>query len=439
MTLARAKKVIHLPHGFVKPTVLWPIASYKHRLKDRQEIEENIRRRKLVNQINLNELYDKWALYKNAKSDREKIEVRQNQLRKTIADLKNKNTMNADEQNVLTGSYQEIVRLQKTMTTMRKAFNEIHERFNSSFLALPNKLSPNTPEREHIVHEFGTKPEPNTEQCQHHLSHASLITFIDENQYFLQGDAAAYDSTFASKCLSYFRRHNFSQFINCDFIRTIVLESVAEPLENVYEVQHSFDEKTKNLVHLTGGGSWLSYLGCVTLSKIDKSHLPLRSVSCGRIYRPTTPNDAGLFDVTQSTGVQVLLSDFDVCIDERFESTLKLYIDMYEDIGIHFRVVHVPAEQLRKSACFTARIEMYSVSQRRYIEIGSLSHFGDFVSHRLRFQCEGAEKATQHKPHLILGTVCDATKLLGIILETHNGIIPPNILDKRAHFVHKNQ
>lgn len=425
-----ANKVISLPRNFIKPTVLWPISSYKHRLKNRQEIEENIKRRKLIDHINITELYANWELYKRAKTEKDTNETRQNQLKKIVANLKGKKVRNDNEQSVLSSNFQEMIALQKTLDSSRKSFHDIHEQFNTSFLSLPNKLSTNTPDQAEIVHQFGRKPDDSdSSRHQHHLTHSKLITFVDENCYFLQNEAATFDYTFALECLAYFRRHDFSQFNNCDFIRTIVLDSVAEPVENVFEVQHSFDEKNKNLVHLTGAGSWLSYLGCITLSKIDKPDLPFRSISAGRIYRPTIQNDSGLFDVTQSTGVQILLADFDVCINQRFESTLKLIIDMYEAIDVHFRVVYVPAHQLRKSECFAAHIEMYSPSQRRYIEIGNLSHFGDFLSHRLRFQCEGAEKATQHKPHIIMGTVCNVTKLLGIILETHNGIIPQKILN----------
>lgn len=435
----KANKVISLPQNFIKPTVLWPIASYKHRLKNRQEIEENIRRRKLTGQINLIELYDKWELYKCAKLEKENIEIQQNQLKKTISKFKEKKSLNTNEQSLLKSSFEKMITLQKTLDNNRKSFIGIHEQFNSSFLALPNKLSSITPDQQQIVHEFGQKPPDDSGQNQaHHLNYSSLITFINENFYFLQSEAAKFDYTFTLKCLDYFRQQNFSQFINCDFIRTIILESVAEPLENFHEVQHSFDENNRNLVHLTGGGSWLSYLGCITLSKIDKSELPFKSISSGRIYRPTRENDLGLFDVTQSNGVQILVADFDVSINEQFQSTLKLIINMYEHFlcGEHFRVVYVPAHQLRKSECFSAHIEMYSRSQKKYIEIGNLSHFGDFLSHRLRFQCEGAEKATQHKPHLIMGTVCNVTKLLGILLEQHNGTIPQNFFDHHA-FVQK--
>lgn len=428
--LMKANKIISLPRNFVKPTVLWPIASYKHRLKNRQEIEENVKLRKLNEQININELYTKWDLYRKAKAEKDDIETRQNQLKKIIANLKSRKLLDDNEKSVLNSNFQEMVTLQKTLDTTRKSFHDIHEQFNASFLSLPNKLSANTPAQEKIVHEYGRNVDVNVDAgYQHHLTHSKLIKFIDENFYFLQNEAATFDYAFTLKCLDYFRLHNFSQFNNCDFIRTIVLDSVAEPLDNVYEVQHSFDEKNRNLVHLTGAGSWLSYLGCITLSKIDKSNLPFRSISAGRIYRPTNKNDSGLFDVTQSTGIQILLADFDICINQQFESTLKLIIAMYEAIDIHFRVIYLPAHQLRKSECFTARIEMYSPSQRQYIEIGNLSHFGDFLSHRLRFQCEGAEKATQHKPHIILGTVCNVTKLLGIILETYNGKIPEKILN----------
>lgn len=65
------------------------------------------------------------------------------------------------------------------------------------------------------------------------------------------------------------------------------------------------------------------------------------------------------------------------------------------------------ASRLRKSNGFTARIELYSPSHKRYIKIKNSGQFGDFLSNRLRlrFQCEKVKKATQYKPHIILETV----------------------------------
>lgn len=406
---------------------LWPIFDYKNRLDNRNELAENIKRRRLMNKIDVSDLYDKWELYKTCESNVEKIEKRRAQLTKIISTLKGVDTLCEKDRHYLETCIQEARTLRKDYTAACNSFYDIQEQFNIQFLTLPNKLSSNTPDHMKIVYEYGEKP--SNDQYQHHLHYQHLIKFLNETCYFLQNDAAKFDLNFPLACLTYLKQHNFTQFCNADFVKTIVVEGGGISLTNLYEVFHNFHEKNSNLVHLVGNGSWLSFLGYIAKLKVDKTELPFNFVSNGKIYRPPTMIDFGLFDAAQSTSIQIFSADTEEHINERFKMILELITQIYKTLNMHFRIVHLPADQLQGAECFTARIEMYSPSMKKYVEIGNLSQFSNYISNRLRFQCERDATNSHYKPHIFGGTVCNVTKLLAIIIETNNGIIPDPILN----------
>lgn len=439
--LLKANTLVYVPRRFVQALfvshrnakenlrALWPIFDYKSRLGNRKELEENVKRRQLSDKINVADLCDKWELYKSSESRKEAIEKRRAQLSKLIIKLKSAKSLSEQDQNSCEAYIQEARTLRKDYDGVCDSFYDIQERFNIDYLALPNQLLPNTPDEEQIVYEFGSKLAG--DQSHHHLNYHHLINFFNETCYFLQNEAATFDLNFPLTCVDYFRQHDFAQFSNADFTKTIVVEGGGVPLESLYEIMHDFHENYSNLVHLVGSGSWLSFLGYIAKTKVDKTLLPLQFVSTGRIYHRTVAKDLGLLDAVQSTAIQIFVAGTEQQANERFQVTLGLITKIYKALNLHFRVVQVPASQLETAECSAVRIEMFSRSLNKYIAVGNLSMYSNYISYRLRFQCEKDETNSQYKPHIFGGTVCNVTKLLAIILETYDGTIPRTLLNHK--------
>lgn len=403
--------------GKHKSSVDIKAVSPRWRLKDRNEIEENLKRRGLENAINVPDLYKQWEIFQNSESRKVTILERQSELLQLIANLKSAATLSAEEKT----SLQSYAKERRELSIEYESSRDIRKDFLDIFLTLPNKLLPNTPDEPQIVLDFGQNL--STNPCKHHLSYDHLIDYYSDKAFYLRNDAAKFDIAFPIKCLDYFRCRGFTQFNNPDFSKTVIVEGAAVPLENLYKVEHSTNESS-NLVHLVGGGSWLSFMGFIAEYKFEEEQLPMQLISVGRSYRPTEPNDLGLFDVAQSSMVQVFLAGTEKEMDKKFNETLDLMIQMFKAIDIHFRVVYVPANQLELAECFAARIEMFSPHLKIYIEIGRLSYYQDHISKRVRFECD---RKREKFPRVLGGTVCNVTKLLAIILETHNGNIPNTI------------
>lgn len=401
---------------------LWPIFDYRYRLENRHVLEDNIKRRRLDNQINVDELYEQWEIYKTIEPKKKTIEKKQTILKKNRFKLKSIENLNDKQATWLKHNVEEAKELKKEYKIVCDSFYDIEARFNNNFLALPNILLSNTPNEPEIVL---THEEESTESHNKlHLNYDNLIEYFDDKTYYLKNDAAKFNQFFPLKCLNHFEHHGFAPFSNTDFVKTVVVEGSAIPLENVYEIQHEFHENCTNLVHLVGAGSWLSFMGFISHQLIEKEILPMKMVSSGKVYKLTKENDFGLFDAAQSTEIQLFSAGTEEQMNEQFKLTLELIIQIFKSIGMHFRVVHVPDNQLKLAECFATQIEMFSPHLKNYMEIGRLSHYGDYISKRLRFRCEIDENNTNYKPHIVCGTVCNVEKLLAIILETNNGIIP---------------
>lgn len=405
---------------------LIPILDHKNFLENRHELEENIRRRGLGNQINIATLYDQWEQYIEADSRKVAIEKQRSNLSKLIVKAKSEK---ADSS--IDDLLQEARGLRDEYKSACDRFYEIDEEFNNNFLELPNKLLSITPDEAQVIFSHGLNS-AKIEHTAHHLEHKHLIDYISETIYYLKKEAAHFDHILPNILIDQFRKHGFDQLSNPDFAKTVTVEGGGTALKNLYEIPQDYNKRCTNLLHLVGSGSWLSFLGFIAKLKIEKELLPMQFVSTGKIYRPTNGNTRGLFDVVQSTAVQVFLAGTETQMTEKFHTVLEFIIQIFKQLDIHFRVVHAPASQLHPTERFATRIEMYSPILEEYIEIGRLSQYGDIISKRLRFLCERDETHTHYKPHIIGGTVCNVTKFLAIILETHNGIIPNEILTQNS-------
>lgn len=403
--------------------VLTPVLDIEQRLGDRNEIENNIRRRQMTS-VNVSDLFDQWELNKAVRSKMKAIQNRQSLVSKLTHEAM-KSEPSEERENSVRKYTIEGQTLREDLRNLRDNSYQLEGNLMDNFLALPNKISADTPDEAQVLSSHGNTAIANSK---HHLMYEDQIDYFDETAYYLKGDAAKTDLLFPLNCVDYFRQNGFVQFSNPDFAKTVLVEGGATSLNDVYEVQHDDDEKCSNLVHLVGNGSMLSFLGFIAKLKIAETQLPLQWVSTGKIYIPARPSELGLYNTCQSTAVQVFAAGTKEQLHEKFNKTLEIFCKFYESTNLHFRVVCAPASELHPAECYKVRIEIFSPHLQRYIEVGSLSNYSDYISKRILF-CYDKNKIHWF-PHLLSGTFCNVTKLLAILLETNDGLIPKAFLEK---------
>lgn len=436
--LLKTRKIFHSSCRFVQALyvsgdktwrntrVISPVLDFENRLGDRTEIENSINRRGLSSSLNIIDICAQWDLYKTVENKKLEIEQRQKQLQRNVKKT-TKSEPSTDRENTLRKYKLEEEVLRQDLHNLLKYHLEIEGTFINSFLSIPNNVLDKAPDQENIIFTYGKQ---STEECVHHLSYNDSIDYYNQFSYYLTANAAKFDTFFPINCLDHFKSHGFVHLSNPDFVKTVLVEGAGLNVNDVFEVQHHHHENHTNLLHLVGNSSILSYLGFITRLRVYGTLLPVQWISIGKIYRRSISNSFGLYDHHQSTGVQIFIAGTKEQIFDKFNDTLNLISKFYESTGIHFRIVEIPANQLKMAECFAIRIEMYSPHFKKYIEIGNLSNYSDFISKRLSFIYEKDKKNNICDfPYILSGKICNVTRLLAILLESNNGKIPNHLLE----------
>lgn len=414
--------------------VLVPVLDFDRRLADKTKLVENLTRRKTS--IDVDDLYAQWELFKTVQANRKAVEARREQLRSLLRDLAKEikapdktGTMQEyrlevsalREKTELIEKYKvEATTLKEDSKNLLQHSHLLENTFINTFLDIPNDTHADTPDTEKL---FASSNEvAKIDGGPFHLEYENQIEYYDEKAYFLKNEAAQFDLHFPMHCVDFFRERKYVQFSNPDFAKTVLIEGGALPLDEFYEVTHSSHETCSNKLQLVGGGSMLSYLGFIAKLKVQPGRFPLRWISNGKQYTAKSDESAaGLFDVSQSTCVQTFLSGTQEQMDESFGNTIKDVQQLYESLGVHYRMMYVAANHLKSAECLSVRFEMYSPHLQRYIEVGRISNFTDYISKRILFHYD--VKGKSHFPHIVAGTVCNVTRVLAVLLESNRGDI----------------
>lgn len=98
------------------------------------------------------------------------------------------------------------------------------------------------------------------------------------------------------------------------------------------------------------------------------------------------------------------------------QSLLEIEEELYTELGLHFRVLDMPTEELGNSAFRKFDIEAYMPSKEGFGEISSTSNCTDYQS--LRLNCMYFDKNLEKKLlHTINGTAIAVPRIILAILE----------------------
>lgn len=384
---------------------------YAKRLANREQFEQTLKRRGADKIVDIPILYAQWQQLKEVEKRKRSVIPRLKYWRDIMDGAIVKPAITIEM------AKDKLKNAEKDWKLVNKERDAIEAIFYPNYLQLPNDLSEKAPDETQIVLSFGDKCD---NECSHsHLARTESIKYINESSYYLKDAAARFDLQFPIRCTEYFERNKFTLFNNPDFARTVVIEGAGVPQEKTFLIPRHYHECFTNLIHLPGNGSMISFLGFLCNLIFDDSLMPMQWVTAGKMYQPTGENAFGLYDVAQSTAVQVFVVCTKKQVDEKYSKTLALVVELLKTLNIHFRVVNVAAMDLHSSECFATSIEMYAPSLRKYIEIGRVSNYGDFISRRLNFHSAGHKKNVGEKPNIVSATH-NVTKLLAILLETEN-------------------
>ena len=312
---------------------------------------------------------------------------------------------------------------------------------------LPNLMHPEVPhggeDEGFLIEEVGIRSDFDFEP-KDHIELGERLRIIDFESgssvsgtkfYYLRKEAALLELALINYAMQKVASKGFIPMITPDLVRESVFEKCGfQPRADntqVYEVQDSG-------LCLTGTAE--VPLGGIYMDKIiEESELPIKMVAFGHCFRTEAgaagAAGKGLYRVHQFSKVEM----FVICSPEQSEALhkelLDIEVEMFSELGLHFKVLDMPSGDLGAPAYRKYDIEAWMPGLERYGEISSASNCTDYQSRRLNIRYrpkatnedrdasskQGGKKKKKKVPtafaHTLNGTAVAVPRMIVAILE----------------------
>ncbi|XP_045771288.1 serine--tRNA synthetase-like protein Slimp [Maniola jurtina] len=402
-----------------------PHIDFPERIKQKDVLKSELRKRQ--SKINLDKLENLWFVYEELKSRKTELDKKKVEVSMELGNLlKEGSTGDSVEKLKI-----QVALLKENIKKLKVPLWSAEEMAIVESLKLSNSIHPLTPDGgRNILFEYSSRPSNNKNHLKIGKDY-NLINFTKNENYYLLGDAAVFElgaNFYFSKIL---KQKNFIQFSNPDFTKSLVIEGCGTDHTNpdsTFILHHNEDTEgnSDNRLHLTGAGSLYSFFAYHTKNVLYNKVLPLKYFTIGRQYVPSPIEESSLLHASQSSVVEMFIATKSSTeLYEVFDQVINITRDLYTQLGYHFRLSLVPANELNMWESLRLAIEMYSSSHKGYVEVGNISLSGDFISKRLMFTYT-EEKQTKF-PHILSGTILNVPKFLACVLEQNNDFVVPEL------------
>ncbi|KAM5134657.1 serine--tRNA ligase, mitochondrial [Callospermophilus lateralis] len=335
--------------------------------------------------------------------------------------------------------------IRKKLAPLYPRETQLEERFYVRALRLPNQTHPDAPigdeSQAQVLHVVGEKPAFSF-QPRGHLEIGEKLDIIRQKRlshvsghrsYYLRGAGALLQHGLVNFTLNKLVSRGFTPMTVPDLLRGAVFEGCGMTPNATPSQIYNIDPSRFEDLNLAGTAEvgLAGYFMDHTVAVID---LPVRMVCSSTCYRPETDTGKepwGLYRVHHFTKVEMfgvtgpgleqssrLLEDF-----------LSLQVEILTELGLHFRVLDMPTQELGLPAYRKFDIEAWMPGRGRFGEVSSASNCTDFQSRRLHimFRTEAGELRFAHT---VNATACAVPRLLIALLESNQQkdgsvLVPP--------------
>ncbi|CAN8177093.1 unnamed protein product [Coccothraustes coccothraustes] len=311
--------------------------------------------------------------------------------------------------------------------------SDLEQRFYLGALQLPNRTHPAVPVGDQsqarlleVVGEkpvFDFKPKGHLELGegldiirQRRLSHVS-----GHRSYYLCGAGALLQHALVTFTLQKLLSKGFLPMTVPDLLRGAVFEGCGvQPSATPSQVYTIDPARFEDLC--LAGTSEVGIAGYFMDHAVQLQDLPVRVVCSSTCYRAETDTGRepwGLYRVHQFTKVEmfgVTAAERGTESEELLDEFLGLQKEIFSELGLHYRVLDMPTEELGLPAYRKFDIEAWMPGRGKFGEISSASNCTDYQSRRLNIMYSGEGGRLSHA-HTVNGTACAVSRMLIALLE----------------------
>ena len=326
---------------------------------------------------------------------------------------------------------EEAKRIPQDIKKLEKQVKEYKEKVDRILLGLPNILHESVPfgkdESENVVVKTVGKPPKFDFKPKSHVEIALNLGLIDFDRatkvaghgfYYLKGDLARLDYAIMNYTIDFLRNRGYTLIEPPLMMRKKPYLGVTD-LEFFGDQLYKLENEDLYLIATSEHPMAATFMDEV----IDKKDLPIKFVGVSTCFRKEVGTHGkytkGLFRVHQFNKIE----QFIFCLPEdswKFHEELqKNSEDLYQGLGLHFRVVNVCTGDIGIIAAKKYDIEVW-MADGTYREAGSNSNCTDYQARRLniRFR-EKKGQAPAGFVHTLNNTALATSRTMITILEQH--------------------
>ena len=105
--------------------------------------------------------------------------------------------------------------------------------------------------------------------------------------------------------------------------------------------------------------------------------------------------------------------------EELHKELLEIQEELYTELGLHFKIIDIPSDDLGAPSYRKFDIEAWMPSKNNYGEISSTSNCTDYQSRRLNIRYKSMHEKETKFVHTVNGTACAVPRLILSILENN--------------------
>ncbi|KAF4982126.1 hypothetical protein FZEAL_2186 [Fusarium zealandicum] len=247
--------------------------------------------------------------------------------------------------------------------------------------------------------------------------------------YYLLGEAAQLEQALVQYALAVATRHGWTQVSPPSMVYSHIGAACGfQPRDQngeqqVYSIAQSADDVERGVPEMClTGTSEIALAGMKANSTIDPEDLPLKRVAVSRCYRAEAgargADTKGLYRVHEFTKVEMFAwtAAEEDASQEIFDEMLDMQTEILSSLGLHCRILSMPAHDLGASATRKIDMEAFFPSRRdNWGEVTSASMCTDYQTRRLGTRTRVDGKLAF--PWTANGTALAVPRVLAAILE----------------------
>ncbi len=370
----------------------------------------------------------------------DELRARRNQ----ISDLMKKDGGKPSEENIIEGK-----KIKTELAELESDFRDIDEKLNAGLNAIPNILQPDVPIGEEgedeVVKEWAVElaeQKFGSERVgvKDHLDFAMNKNWVDFERgakvagakfYFLKGDLALLENAIYQFALNKLLSKNFNFMTVPHMVNgKVAMGTGFAPRSSEQSDEYFIENEDLSLI----ATAEMSLTGYHANEILEESDLPLFYAGYSPCYRKEAgtygKHTRGLFRVHQFNKLEMYAYTLPEQSAEAHEKILAVEEEIYQDLGIPYRVINIASGDLGAPASKKYDIEYWSPVDGKYREITSCSNCTDYQARNLNIRVRRTSGELQ-VVHTLNGTAVSLARCLVAILENfQNGdnLIIPEVL-----------